>query len=144
MLFDPVVYKFNGKGGTVDNGIDYIGLIAQDVKKVMPELVISQFQKLNPEDSKEEEVLTHDLTPLVFMFINAIKELNDRLEKLEKPKKMKNDKPVIHLELTIDEVNLVLTALGQLPYVQVVGMVDNIRKQAETQWVAKAEATNNH
>ncbi len=58
---------------------------------------------------------------------------------------MKNDKPVIHLELTIDEVNLILTALGQLPYVQVVGMVENIRKQAEVQWTAKTEmSTNNH
>jgi hypothetical protein len=53
---------------------------------------------------------------------------------------MKNEKQVIHLELTIDEVNLILTALGQLPYVQVVGMVENIRKQAEMQWTAKAEA----
>jgi hypothetical protein len=57
---------------------------------------------------------------------------------------MKKDQPVIHLELTIDEVNLVLTALGQLPYVQVVGIVETIRKQAETQWAAKAEATTNH
>jgi hypothetical protein len=84
LLFDPVVYKFNGKGGTVDNGADYIGLIAQDVKKVMPELVITQSKKLNAEDAKEEEVLTHDLSPLIFMFINAIKELNARIEKLEK------------------------------------------------------------
>ena len=57
---------------------------------------------------------------------------------------MRTDKPVIHLELTIDEANLVLTALGQLPYVQVVGLVENIKKQAETQWAAKVEATNNH
>ena len=58
---------------------------------------------------------------------------------------MKSEKQVIHLELTIDEVNLILTALGQLPYVQVVGMVENIRKQAEAQWTAKTEAnTNNH
>ena len=37
LLFDPVIYKFNGMAGTVDNGIDYIGLIAPDVKKIMPE-----------------------------------------------------------------------------------------------------------
>jgi hypothetical protein len=55
---------------------------------------------------------------------------------------MKSEKPSIHLELTIDEVNLILTALGQLPYVQVVGMVENIRKQAEGQWAAKTEANN--
>ena len=58
---------------------------------------------------------------------------------------MTNDKPLIHLELTLDEVNLILTALGQLAYIQVVGMVENIRKQAETQWTAKTEVnTNNH
>ena len=56
---------------------------------------------------------------------------------------MKSEKPVIHLELTIDEVNLILTALGQLPYVKVVGMLENIRKQAEGQWVIKTEANNN-
>jgi len=57
---------------------------------------------------------------------------------------MKNDKPVIHLELTIDEVNLILTALGQLPYVQVVAMVENISKQAEAQWTVKAEVNHNN
>lgn len=56
---------------------------------------------------------------------------------------MQSEIPTIHLELTIDEVNLILTALGQLPYVQVVGIVENIRKQAEAQWAAKTEATNN-
>lgn len=56
---------------------------------------------------------------------------------------MKNEKPVIQLELSIDEVNLILTALGQLPYVQVVVIVENIRKQAEGQWVAKTEGINN-
>jgi len=56
---------------------------------------------------------------------------------------MKNEKPVIHLELTLDEVNLVLASLGQLPYVQVVGIVENIRKQAEAQWSAKTETNNN-
>ena len=87
LLFEPVFYQYNGKGGTTDNGIDYIGLIAQDVKKIMPQLVISQSKKLNPEDAKDEEILTQNLSPLIFMFINAIKELNVRIEKLEKPKK---------------------------------------------------------
>ena len=91
LLFDPVLYKYNGKGGTIDNGTDYIGVIAQDVKKIMPEFVTSQFKKLNPEDTEEQEILSHDLSPLIFMFINAIKELNERVEKLEKSKK--NAKP---------------------------------------------------
>ncbi len=56
---------------------------------------------------------------------------------------MKTEKSNIHLELTIDEVNLILTALGQLPYVQVVEVLENIRKQGEGQWAAKAEDNNN-
>ena len=56
---------------------------------------------------------------------------------------MKSEKPIIHLELTIEEVNLILTALGQLPYVQVVGVLENIRKQAEGQFAEKKEANNN-
>ena len=56
---------------------------------------------------------------------------------------MQIEKPIIHLELTIDEINLVLTALGQLPYVQVVGILENIRKQAEGQWASKTEMSNN-
>lgn len=56
---------------------------------------------------------------------------------------MQSDKPIIHLDLTIDEVNLILTALGQLPYVQVVGLLENIRKQAEGQWASKTEVNNN-
>lgn len=46
---------------------------------------------------------------------------------------MKNANQKVQLELTIDELNVVLTALGQLPYVQVVGIVDKICKQAEVQ-----------
>jgi hypothetical protein len=40
---------------------------------------------------------------------------------------------VVKLELTIDEVNAVLNALGQLPYVQVVNLIGNIREQAVKQ-----------
>ena len=46
---------------------------------------------------------------------------------------MQNVSQKVQLELTIDEINLILTALGQLPYVQVVGIVDNICKQAQLQ-----------
>ena len=46
---------------------------------------------------------------------------------------MKSVSQKIQLELNIDEINLVLTALGQLPYVQVVATVDKICRQAEVQ-----------
>jgi hypothetical protein len=37
---------------------------------------------------------------------------------------------MIKLELTLDEVNGVLQALGNMPYAQVVALVENIKNQA--------------
>jgi hypothetical protein len=39
----------------------------------------------------------------------------------------------IKLELTLEEVNGVMQALGQMPYAQVSGLVDKIRGQATPQ-----------
>jgi hypothetical protein len=46
---------------------------------------------------------------------------------------MKSVNQRVQLDLTIEEINLILTALGQMPYVQVVKILDNISKQAEFQ-----------
>jgi hypothetical protein len=40
---------------------------------------------------------------------------------------------MIKLELTLDEVNGVLQALGNMPYAQVVALVENIKNQARPQ-----------
>jgi len=84
--FKPVVYKYNGKAGIADNG-DNVGLIAQDVQKVAPEMVFSRKVKLNPDDEKDTDLLNYDFHNVLFMAINAFKELNARVEKLEKSKK---------------------------------------------------------
>jgi len=47
----------------------------------------------------------------------------------------------VKLELTVDEVNAVLGALGQLPYAQVVNLISNIREQAMRQVNADKEET---
>jgi hypothetical protein len=39
----------------------------------------------------------------------------------------------IELKLSVEDVNGVLQALGQMPYVQVTGLVDKIRQQAAPQ-----------
>lgn len=46
----------------------------------------------------------------------------------------------IELKLTLDEVNGVLQALGQLPYVQVNGLVEKVRQQAGPQVQAQEAA----
>lgn len=77
----PVFYKFNGKGGTPKDGKEYVGLIAQEVEKVVPFMV-----KKSPLTGGEKEVpnmLTYNQTPLTFIMINAIRELTERVKKLE-------------------------------------------------------------
>lgn len=34
---------------------------------------------------------------------------------------------------TVEQINLILNALGNMPYVQVAGMISNIQKQAQDQ-----------
>ena len=48
---------------------------------------------------------------------------------------------MIKLELTLDEVNGVLQALGNMPYAQVVALVENIKNQAIPQVPAPETAS---
>ncbi len=42
-----------------------------------------------------------------------------------------NDNTEISLDLNLQKINLILTALGQLPYNQVVLLINEIKTQAE-------------
>ena len=44
-----------------------------------------------------------------------------------------NDMNTIKLELNIDEVNMVLEALGQLPFARVYALIGRIQEQAHAQ-----------
>lgn len=48
--------------------------------------------------------------------------------------------PQIHLELTLEETNLVLEALGALPYARVYELIAGIQQQAQKQFDAAADA----
>jgi Chaperone of endosialidase len=86
LAFKPVSFKFNGKAGTPDDGKDYIGFIAQDVQKVAPDLIFSRRLRMDENDQEETELLNYDVGPVTFILVNAIQELNERLEKIEKKK----------------------------------------------------------
>ena len=47
---------------------------------------------------------------------------------------------MIKIELTLDETNSVLQALGNMPYAQVVALVENIKNQAIPQVPAPVSA----
>ena len=46
----------------------------------------------------------------------------------------------MHLELTIDQINVIMSALGNAPFVQVEALINEIRKQVQPQLAPAPEA----
>ncbi len=72
---NPVNYVLNGKGN-MPLGAKGIGVIAQDVKDIIPYTISTFKAKLNPTDAQETELYSFNSSALTFVTINAIKELN--------------------------------------------------------------------
>jgi hypothetical protein len=79
---DPISYDYNGKGG-IPAGPGGVSIIAQDLQPVFPECVGTFRAKLNPEDAEESELYNYNGHAITFALINAIKELNAKVEALE-------------------------------------------------------------
>jgi len=50
---------------------------------VFPETIGTVNKRLNPTDEEETELYTVDISPVTYALINAIKELNAKIEALE-------------------------------------------------------------
>jgi hypothetical protein len=72
----PRSYRYIGNENT------YIGLVAQEVEDVMPELV-KQGEGTLPDGTEVTDFRTLDQTPLTFALINAVKEMAATIETLE-------------------------------------------------------------
>jgi hypothetical protein len=72
---NPVSYELNGKAGT-PYGAKGIGILAQDVKDIIP-YTIGTFQaKLNPGDATNTTLYDFNSSALTFVLINGVKELS--------------------------------------------------------------------
>lgn len=79
----PVTFQYNGEYGTKDDGIERVGLIAQDVEaSQMPELV-SPYEYEDKESGEKTEIYTVNPSDLIFTMTNAIAELEARVKALE-------------------------------------------------------------
>ena len=78
LKINPVHYTYNGKGGC-PKGLRGIGVVAQEVQKAVPYCVSSVRTKLQEEDAEETDLLTFNASALLFVLINAVKELAARL-----------------------------------------------------------------
>ena len=78
----PKYYKYNGKAdGAPNDGVDYVGLIAQEAETVIPSLVSQGKSEIDSVEVDDFRML--DTSELQYAIINAVKELNTRLIALE-------------------------------------------------------------
>ncbi|HEX2634820.1 MAG TPA: tail fiber domain-containing protein [Bradyrhizobium sp.] len=101
LALTPVVYRYNGRMG-LPTDREYVGLDAQDVEQVMPELVervamhragngaqVARARALGQEsipdliEDEHGEYLVVDPSALVYALVNSIRELNERIVQLE-------------------------------------------------------------
>jgi hypothetical protein len=77
----PVTFRYNGRASLApDDGTDYIGLIAQDVQKILPFMV----DESDTDKVDGKPVLTLDPSALTYVLANAVKEETRMLENVEK------------------------------------------------------------
>ena len=80
---NPVRFVYNGRGETPMDGKECTGLIAQEARQIIPEIVSSRLGKLNEDDENQVEILMVDPSDLVFALVNACKELKTEVDVLK-------------------------------------------------------------
>ena len=79
----PVTFRYNGKMGYPTDKT-YVGVIAQEIRKVAPYTVDTYRAKLNPGDKEKTDILRYDSSALIYIAINAIKELDAKVDEIHK------------------------------------------------------------
>lgn len=79
----PVTFRYNGKLGYPTDKT-YVGVIAQEIRPVAPYTVDTYRAKLNPQDKKKTDILRYDSSALIYIAINAIKELDAKVEEMKR------------------------------------------------------------
>jgi hypothetical protein len=79
---NPVRFKYNGLGGTVEDGKEYVGVVAQELEEVAPFMVSSKQEKLRTGDKVPSAIKQVDSSALTYMLVNAVQELSRRDKEL--------------------------------------------------------------
>lgn len=78
-------WEYNGKGGS-SAGMKGIGVIADEVEKILPETVTTYKAKLNPEDEQETDIKQFDASEVVWLLVKSVQQLKAKIEALEASK----------------------------------------------------------
>lgn len=127
--FHTVRYKYNGLGGTQDDGNEFVGVIAQELEKVMPEMVKSGKVKLHPADAQEIDLKRVDPSAFTYVPINAVQEQQKTIEEQDaRIANLERGRPSLVSSLVPGGFGI--AALGLVPLGLVMGR--NRRKSQET------------
>jgi len=80
----PVSFKYNGLGETPDNGVEYVGVIAQELEKTAPFMVSSQKKLLHSDDKVQTDIKHIDPSAFTYMLINAVQQLSNQNREMKK------------------------------------------------------------
>jgi hypothetical protein len=75
---NPHTFKYNGLGEQPASVKSELGVIAQEVEKTAPELIVTKDVKLRPEDAQKTEIKQVNYTAFTYVLINAVKDLYHR------------------------------------------------------------------
>jgi hypothetical protein len=76
----PVVFKYNGLGGTDDDGRQHVGVIAQELERLLPAMVTSRRGRLHKGDAEETDIKVVDPSAFTYVLVNAVKEQQEIIE----------------------------------------------------------------
>jgi hypothetical protein len=88
---NPVMYQWNGLMGLRDEGVDNIGIIANELEKIMPNAIRRKTEQLL-EGGPESELLYYDVAAVVFTLVNSSKQLFEEINDLKRRVKLLEDK----------------------------------------------------
>jgi hypothetical protein len=77
----PVRFRFNGKAGT-PAGREGVGIIGQEMEKIFPEMV-QRVPHHRADGLDSNDLLVYNDSALIYVLVNAVKELANKVEKLE-------------------------------------------------------------
>ena len=82
---NPVTFKYNGLYDTPNDKKVYVGIIAQEVKKVAPYMIGSYEAPRTLDSEIKEEILNYDGgTYMIYVLVNSVKELTKIVESQQK------------------------------------------------------------
>jgi hypothetical protein len=75
-------FEFNGLGNSQE-GEKGIGVIADEIKKILPDCVRTRPVLLNPTDTEKVDLNSFDATELIYLLVTSVQELNAKVTALE-------------------------------------------------------------